>query len=108
VREVITAVPNRLALGRVSAGTTVVKRLLLASDAGNIRVVSTRCEGLSATAVMEPGSRSDCYLLVTWLAPSTPGIYSGELRVECDQPEMMTLGIPLSGIVAEPANADSR
>jgi len=100
VRDVVSAIPARLPLGRAAPGQIVERELRFVSSTGPIRIASLQVESLEAAVVELIPDREPPMVRVRWTAPVTPGIRTGRLIVTCDLPEPVVVAVPLSGIVS--------
>ncbi len=98
----ISVSPTSLDFGTVTAGTVAVESLLLANTGeGDLFVEAITSDdpawtwrGNTVPRVINPGQSTTLYVD---FAPSEAVTYSGNLMIECDDPDQPTLPVPLSG-----------
>jgi hypothetical protein len=99
----LSSEPPRLFLGVGTPGDRLKESVHIVSRADrpfNIRRVSLTCPQLAAAFQPARESRTDWQVTITSATPLRPGLLTGAVVVETDEPNAPPVRIPLTGLVA--------
>jgi hypothetical protein len=104
VLPLASATPDRLSLGVVAAGQTVVRRMVLrfpgASRVSTVQIAAAHPD-LALTYDIAETDEATRVASLTFNVPEAVGVRTDELRIETDDPNIPLLRVPVSMMIRE-------
>jgi hypothetical protein len=107
VRQSVEALPPRLFLGHVPPGQRITRSLVVSSPTGEqFGISAVACRGIDGLeAQVRDGQGNGTWIEVMWTAPAARGPLSGTIEIALGGTDSDALRVPVSGFVAESADA---